>query len=214
MPGARAGIQPADGRRARRPRRAAARAGHLRRAISGSSRPGLHVRIDAPTEPAVERQTPSPEPHGPEPRGLIVLNKPQGITSRKALNLVERRLGLGPLGHCGSLDPLATGVLVLVVGKARKVQDLIVRGEKIYDMTVTLGARSDTDDSEGQVVPVPDAQPPARERIEQALAPFRGEIMQIPPTYSAVKIEGRRMHREARKGRPVDAPPRLVTVHS
>ena len=169
-----------------------------------------------PTDSTLQPAAPaagSSEPRGPEPRGLIVLDKPQGITSRKALNVVERRLGLGPLGHCGSLDPLATGVLVLVVGKARKVQDLIVRGEKIYDMTVTLGARSDTDDAEGAVVPVAGAEPPPRERNVQELAPFRGEIMQIPPTYSAVKIEGRRMHREARKGRPVEAPSRPVTVH-
>jgi tRNA pseudouridine55 synthase len=162
-----------------------------------------------------------PAPHLPdslpppleESRGLLVIDKPQGITSRKALNIVEQRLGLGPLGHCGSLDPLATGVLVLVVGKARKVQDLIVRGEKVYDMTVTLGARSDTDDSEGVVVPVEGATAPARERIEAELVPFRGEIQQVPPTYSAVKVEGRRMHREARQGRPVEAPPRPVTVH-
>lgn len=174
--------------------------------------PAPQSALQSALQPA-QQPASSSGPPGPEARGLIVVNKPQGITSRKALNLVERRLGLGPLGHCGSLDPLATGVLVLVVGKARKVQDLIVRGEKIYDMTVTLGARSDTDDAEGEVVPVPDAQPPARERIEAELAPFRGEIMQIPPTYSAVKIEGRRMHREARKGRPVDAPPRPVTVH-
>ena len=105
-------------------------------------------------------------PPAEEPRGLIVVDKPQGITSRRALNIVEQRLGLGPLGHCGSLDPLATGVLVLVVGKARKVQDLIVRGEKVYDMTVTLGARSDTDDAEGVVTPVEDAQAPTREAVE------------------------------------------------
>jgi tRNA pseudouridine55 synthase len=147
------------------------------------------------------------------PRGIIVVDKPQGITSRKALNLVEKRLDAGALGHCGSLDPLATGVLVLVLGKARKIQDLIVRGEKEYQVTVTLGARSDTDDAEGEIVPVEGAAPPTAEAIEQALISFRGEIEQIPPTYSAVKVEGRRMHREARKGRPVEAAPRPVTVH-
>lgn len=164
-------------------------------------------------QPLAQPAAPAAAPPAEEPRGLLVVNKPQGITSRKALNIVEQRLGLGPLGHCGSLDPLATGVLVLVVGKARKVQDLIVRGEKVYDMTVTLGATSDTDDAEGALAPVEGAQPPAREAIEAALAPFRGEISQVPPTYSAVKVEGRRMHREARKGRPVEAPPRTVTVH-
>jgi tRNA pseudouridine55 synthase len=145
-------------------------------------------------------------------RGLVVINKPQGLTSRKALNIVEKRLQLGALGHCGSLDPLATGVLILVVGKARKVQDLIVRGEKVYDMTIVLGARSDTDDAEGEIVPEPAATAPSREAIEAALPQFRGEIMQVPPTYSAVKVDGRRMHREARKGNPVEAAPRPVTV--
>jgi tRNA pseudouridine55 synthase len=148
-----------------------------------------------------------------ELRGLLVLNKPQGLTSRKALNIVERRLDAGTFGHCGSLDPLATGVLVLVVGKARKVQDLIVHGEKVYDMTVTLGARSDTDDAEGEIVAVEGAGPPTAEAIEAELGAFRGTFMQLPPTYSAVKVEGRRMHREARKGKPVEAPPREVIVH-
>jgi tRNA pseudouridine55 synthase len=150
----------------------------------------------------------------PQPRGLIVLNKPAGITSRKALNIAERELQAGPLGHCGTLDPLATGVLVLVVGKARKIQDLIVRSEKVYDMTATFGARSDTDDSEGEIQPVePAPEPVPLETLEAALEPFRGDIMQAPPTYSAVKVEGRRMHREARKGRPMEAEPRPVTVH-
>ena len=155
--------------------------------------------MSQPVEP--QSAPPAVAPPAEELRGLLVIDKPQGITSRKALNIVEQRLGLGPLGHCGSLDPLATGVLVLVVGKARKVQDLIVRGEKVYDMTVTLGARSDTDDAEGVIVPVEGASAPERAAVEAALAPFRGEISQVPPTYSAVKVEGRRMHREARKGR-------------
>ena len=84
-------------------------------------------------------------------RGLVVVNKPRGITSRRALDLVERRLEIGPLGHCGSLDPLATGVLVLVAGKARKIQDLVVRGEKVYEIVATLGARTTTDDAEGEI---------------------------------------------------------------
>jgi tRNA pseudouridine55 synthase len=175
----------------------------------------MPTREEVPMSQPVEPQSAprAAAPPAEELRGLLVIDKPQGITSRKALNIVEQRLGLGPLGHCGSLDPLATGVLVLVVGKARKVQDLIVRGEKVYDMTVTLGARSDTDDAEGVIVPVEGASAPERAAVEAALAPFRGEISQVPPTYSAVKVDGRRMHREARKGHPVEAPPRNVTVH-
>ena len=133
-----------------------------------------------------------------EARGLIVIDKPRGITSRKALNQVEARLEIGTLGHCGSLDPLATGVLVLVAGKARKIQDLVVQGEKVYDMTITFGATSDTDDAEGVIAPMPDAQLPSREEVLAHLPRFRGPIEQIPPTYSAVKIEGKRMHRASR----------------
>ena len=172
-----------------------------------------------PTGEARDGTQPGGLPGGPpaipeqEPRGLLVIDKPRGITSRKALNQVEKRLGFGALGHCGSLDPLATGVLVLVVGKARKVQDLIVQGEKVYDMTVSFGATSDTDDAEGVITAREGARLPTREEIEAALPRFRGPIEQVPPTYSAVKIEGKRMHREARKGRPVEAPPRPVTIH-
>jgi len=153
------------------------------------------------------------EPTQDAPRGLIVVNKPLGITSRRALDLVERRLDIGALGHCGSLDPLATGVLVLVVGKARKIQDLVVKGEKVYDITVTLGARSETDDAEGDlVVTDPMPEPPTADDIEAALVPFRGEIQQLPPIYSAVKIDGKRMHKEARKGNVVVPRPRTVTI--
>jgi tRNA pseudouridine55 synthase len=150
----------------------------------------------------------------PQPRGLIVVNKPQGITSRKALDIVERNLDVGALGHCGSLDPLATGVLVLVVGKARKIQDMVVRSEKVYDITATLGATTETDDAEGTLVPTePLPEPPTLEAIEAALTPFVGEIQQVPPVYSAVKVGGKRMHKEARKGNIMTPEPRTVTVH-
>jgi len=147
-------------------------------------------------------------------RGLIVVDKPRGLTSRRALDIVEKRLDVGALGHCGSLDPLATGVLVLVVGKARKIQDLVVDGEKVYDITVTLGARTVTDDAEGEVLPtLPAPEPPSQAAIEAALTAFRGAIEQVPPIYSAVKVDGKRLHREARKGNPVTAKARTVTVH-
>ena len=150
----------------------------------------------------------------PQVRGLVVVHKPRGLTSRKALDIVEERLDVGALGHCGSLDPLATGVLVLVIGKARKIQELVVHGEKVYEITVTLGARTETDDAEGPIVMTePAPEPPDQAVIEEALGAFRGEIEQVPPTYSAVKVGGKRLHREARKGNPVQAKPRNVTVH-
>jgi tRNA pseudouridine55 synthase len=156
----------------------------------------------------------TPDSHEAAVRGLIVVDKPRGITSRRALDLVEKRLDVGALGHCGSLDPLATGVLVLVVGKARKIQDLVVHGEKIYEIVATLGARTATDDAEGDLMLTePAPEPPDEAVIEEALAAFRGEIEQVPPTYSALKVDGKRLHREARKGNPVQAKPRTVTVH-
>ncbi len=165
------------------------------------------------TEPPVgdgDKRSPEDIPS----RGLIVVHKPRGLTSRRALDVVERKLDIGALGHCGSLDPLATGVLVLVVGKARKIQDLVVHGEKVYEITATLGARTVTDDAEGELqMTEPAPEPPTREAIEEALEQFRGEIEQLPPTYSAVKVDGKRMHREARKGNPVVAKPRNVSVH-
>ncbi|RKY20858.1 MAG: tRNA pseudouridine(55) synthase TruB [Planctomycetota bacterium] len=151
----------------------------------------------------------------PQPRGLIVVNKPMGITSRRALDIVERQLDVGALGHCGSLDPLATGVLVLVVGKARKIQDMVVRSEKVYDITVTLGGTTETDDAEGELVPTePAPEPPTREAVEAALLPFIGEIQQVPPVYSAVKVGGKRLHKEARKGNIIEPKPRTVNVHA
>jgi tRNA pseudouridine55 synthase len=147
-------------------------------------------------------------------RGLLVINKPMGLTSRRALDLVEKRLDVGALGHCGSLDPLASGVLVLVVGKARKIQDLVVSGEKVYDITVTLGATTETDDAEGPVVATEPAPEPAdRAAVDEALEAFRGTFEQVPPTYSAVKVGGKRLHREARKGNPIVAKARKITVH-
>src|SRR6185295_3481800 len=120
-----------------RPSRVVGRGGYPRPVLpapwsgpNGDPMPQPMQPLDAPLPDAAAL---APDEHL---RGLIVVDKPQGLTSRRALNVVEKRLGLGALGHCGSLDPLATGVLVLVVGKARKVQDLIVRGEKVYDMTV------------------------------------------------------------------------------
>ena len=155
----------------------------------------------------------TPQTEAP-PRGIIVVDKPAGITSRKCLDQVEQRLDVGALGHCGSLDPLATGVLVLVVGKARKIQDLVVQSEKVYDITVTLGARTETDDGEGEIVATePAPEPVTLEAIEAGIAPMRGAIEQLPPVYSAVKVDGKRMHREARKGKPMTPKPRSVTIH-
>src|SRR4051812_27401949 len=118
--------------------------------------------------------------------GLLVLDKPGGITSREA---VDRALRWFPrrtrMGHTGTLDPLATGVLVLALGAATRLTEYVQRMDKTYRSTFRLGARSDTDDADGTVTPVPGAVGPARETVEAALRLFVGTIQQVPPAYSA-----------------------------
>jgi len=147
--------------------------------------------------------------------GLLVLDKPGGMTSRDA---VDRALHWFPhrtrIGHTGTLDPLATGVLVLCVGAATRLTEYVQQMHKTYRTTVRLGARSDSDDADGTVTPVEGAVPPPRERLEQCLREFLGEITQVPPAFSAVKVTGQRAYELARKGQDVTLQPRKVQVHA
>ncbi len=147
--------------------------------------------------------------------GLLVIDKPGSMTSR---DVVNRALGWFPrgtrVGHAGTLDPLATGVLVLCVGTATRLMEYVQRMAKIYRAGVVLGAASDTDDADGTITPVPDAKAPPRDDVDQALAGFLGTIEQVPPAYSAAKVTGRRAYDLARKGKDVVLTPRPVTIHA
>ncbi|HEY8505713.1 MAG TPA: hypothetical protein VIL46_14105, partial [Gemmataceae bacterium] len=140
--------------------------------------------------------------------GLLVLDKPKGITSRAAL---DRALRWFPrrtrAGHAGTLDPLATGVLVLCLGSATRLTEYVQAMGKTYRSRFLLGSRSDTDDADGTVEPVPGARAPSREEIDAALARFVGEIDQIPPAYSAAKLTGARAYDLARAGEEVRLAP-------
>ena len=146
--------------------------------------------------------------------GLLVLDKPGGITSREA---VDSALEWFPrhtrMGHTGTLDPLATGVLVLCLGSATRMTEYVQRMGKTYRTTILLGARSDTDDADGVVVPVPDACPPAAAVVRKALDAFLGTIDQVPPAYSAAHVTGRRAYDLARQGHTVELTARQVTIH-
>lgn len=146
--------------------------------------------------------------------GLLVIDKPSGITSRDAVN---RAQGWFPrrtrIGHTGTLDPLATGVLVLAIGVATRLTEYVQHMPKVYRAGITLGAASDTDDADGTITPTPDAKTPDRMKLEQELAAFVGKIDQVPPAYSAAKIIGRRAYDLARKGKEFDLEPRQVTIH-
>jgi tRNA pseudouridine55 synthase len=148
--------------------------------------------------------------------GILVLNKPAGLSSRQALDRVVPLFPRVKVGHAGTLDPLATGVLVVCVGQATRLIQYIQRMAKQYLATLRLGIRSDTHDLEGTIKPAADAaeRPPpvGRDTLERALARFRGELLQVPPQHSAVHVAGRRAYELARAGRSVELPPRAVRI--
>lgn len=146
--------------------------------------------------------------------GLLVIDKPGGMTSRDAVNRAQRWFPRGTkLGHTGTLDPLATGVLVLCVGGATRLAEFVQAMGKGYVTRVLLGSRSDTDDADGAVTPVPGALPPTEEQVRAAVGRFVGTIQQLPPAYSALKVAGKRAHELARKGAEVKLEPRPVHVY-
>jgi tRNA pseudouridine55 synthase len=145
-------------------------------------------------------------------QGLLNINKPPGATSRDAVNIVQRLVRPAKAGHAGTLDPLATGVLVICVGAATRLIEHVQRLPKTYLGTFLLGRESDTEDIEGRVVELADPPRPTLEQLSAAAARFTGETMQRPPAYSALKVAGRRAYELARKGKPVDLKPRPIKV--
>lgn len=145
--------------------------------------------------------------------GILVVDKPQGITSRDAVDLAARWFPRKTkLGHAGTLDPLATGVLVLAVGHATRLIEYVQDMPKTYRTRIVLGATSDTDDADGTITPKSDAKPVAESAIRGALSPFIGEIEQVPPAYSAARISGQRAYDLARRGDEVNLAPRRVRI--
>jgi tRNA pseudouridine55 synthase len=145
--------------------------------------------------------------------GILLLDKPTGLTSNAALGRAKRLLGIRKAGHTGTLDPMASGLLVLCFGEATKVSGFLLDADKAYIAEATLGVVTDSEDAEGQVVeekPVPDLDEPT---IETALTPFRGPIEQVPPMYSALKHQGQRLYDLARRGEVVERPARAITIH-
>jgi tRNA pseudouridine55 synthase len=146
--------------------------------------------------------------------GLLVIDKPGGITSRDAVNRVQRWFPRGTkIGHTGTLDPLATGVLVVCIGAATRLADYVQAMGKSYASRFRLGATSTSDDADGDVTET-NAQPVSREAVDAALAGFVGAIEQLPPSVSALKVDGKRAHDLARKGADVKLAPRPVRIEA
>jgi tRNA pseudouridine55 synthase len=144
--------------------------------------------------------------------GILVVNKPQRMTSHDVVAVVRRHFAIKKAGHAGTLDPMATGVLVLLLGKYTKLSGSIITDEKEYAAALTLGARSDTGDAWGSLTPSGKPLDLSREEIERAFRRFTGEIEQVPPMYSAVKVGGRKLYELARKGIRADVKPRRVVI--
>jgi tRNA pseudouridine55 synthase len=145
--------------------------------------------------------------------GVLVIDKPKGPTSFDVVRQVRSLLKVKKVGHTGTLDPMATGVLPLCLGEATKVAGFITEGDKAYDAVVRLGAETDTQDAEGQVVAEAPVPPLTAPLLEEVLARFRGTFEQVPPMYSAVKVGGKRLYELARAGEEVERASRQVTVY-
>ncbi len=146
--------------------------------------------------------------------GVLVVDKPAGPTSFEVVKRVRRALGADKAGHAGTLDPAATGVLAVCVDDAVKLQQWLADGDKAYEATVAFGAATRTEDAEGEVVARGDPSGVSADAVRAALPRFTGEIAQVPPMYSAVRIAGRRLHEAARAGEDVERAPRRVVVHA
>jgi tRNA pseudouridine55 synthase len=146
--------------------------------------------------------------------GVLVVDKPEGWSSMEVVRRVRRAAGWVKTGHAGSLDPLATGVVVCCIGKATRFVEAIMAMPKVYDAQVDLSAFTATDDREGERREVEVATPPTREAVDRALERFVGEIQQVPPRFSAVHVEGKRAYALAREGTEVALEARAVSVAS
>ena len=146
--------------------------------------------------------------------GLLIVDKPSGWTSHDVIARMRRLTGIRRIGHAGTLDPLATGVLPLGIGQGTRVLEYVTEAEKTYTATVRLGVSTDTYDADGTTVATADWSQISPDDVQRALASFVGEIQQRPPVYSAIKQGGVALHRLARAGHQVEAPVRTVSIYA
>jgi tRNA pseudouridine55 synthase len=149
----------------------------------------------------------------PAPSGLLLIDKPSGITSHDAVSRVRRALGIKKVGHSGTLDPMATGLLVMGVGRGTRLLRFLGDSPKLYEGTGVLGVETSTLDADGKVV----AEAPVsvtEAQLREAISGFEGVIQQVPPAFSAVRVRGERLYRAARRGAELDAPARTVHVYA
>jgi len=145
--------------------------------------------------------------------GVLLVDKAEGMTSHDVVALVRRQLGIKKVGHCGTLDPIATGLLLLTIGRGTKVQDLLMSEDKEYVGTLTLGTTTSTQDREGEVIDTRSVAAFNESQISASFEKFRGDFYQLPPMVSAKKHGGVPLYKLARQGKVVEREPRLVHVY-
>ncbi len=146
--------------------------------------------------------------------GVLVIDKPVGMTSHDVVQIVRRGTGIRRAGHTGTLDPRASGVLVVLIGPAVRLSEFVSASDKRYQATLRLGASTNTYDAEGTITQTTSPDDITEEQFEEALKQFVGEIEQVPPPYSAVKVKGRKAYELSRKGKTVELPPRKIHVYN
>lgn len=144
--------------------------------------------------------------------GVLLLNKPVGLTSHDCVEEIRALLPRQKIGHGGTLDPIAEGILPILVNEATKLTPFLAEVDKEYRVTIVLGAETDTDDAQGKIVRESPIAGIDREKVERALELFRGEIDQVPPLYSAIKLRGIPLYKRARRGEQIKLPPRKVRI--
>lgn len=144
--------------------------------------------------------------------GVLLIDKESGMTSHDVVALVRRRLGIKKVGHCGTLDPLATGLLLIVLGRGTKIQDLLMAEDKEYTGTMRLGVSTDSQDADGEIVDTRTVPQLTDANIEEAFAKYDGDFYQLPPMVSAIKQGGVALYKLARQGKTVEREPRFVHV--
>jgi tRNA pseudouridine55 synthase len=152
-------------------------------------------------------------PLNPSPDGVLLVDKAEGMTSHDVVSLVRRKLGIKKVGHCGTLDPIATGLLLLTLGRGTKIQDLLMSEDKEYVGRLLLGVTTSTQDRQGEVVNQRDVPPLDENQIRAVFEKFRGDVYQMPPMVSAKKHGGVPLYKLARQGKVVDREARLVHVY-
>ena len=146
--------------------------------------------------------------------GAILVDKPAGPTSHDVVDAIRRRFGIKKVGHCGTLDPNATGLLIIVLGRGTKLSEKLMGDDKVYEGTMKFGEATDSYDADGEITSTQPVPPLTLEQLNKAAAAFVGDLMQTPPMVSAIKVKGVPLYKLARKGIEVAREPRLVHIYN